>query len=389
MLRVDQPSAMVDQPVKVTVSGLAAGQDVTVRAQATDHSKLAWSSWARFAADPRGVVDLATATPRAGTYTGADPMGLIWSLQPPPGHDPRSADFDWYTKDPLPITLIAEVKGGRTASQRLVRRQVADGVARRPLREHGLVGALYTTAPRRPRPTVLVLGGSDGGLPEATAALLASHGYAALALAYFRAPGLPRELTNIPLEYFARAIAWLRDQPEAAGDRILVRGVSRGGELALLLGATYPAAVNGVIAVAPSEMVGPGLTADRRRADLPAWTLHGRPLPATSSIPVERIDGPVMLVAGGDDRLWPSRYSADTIATRLHDAHHRFPVRNLVYEGAGHLIVAPFWPTNLVESADDELLFGGSAAANARANADSWPRMLAFIAEFGAPGRRD
>jgi hypothetical protein len=160
---------------------------VTVRAQASDHAKLTWTSWARFTADDRGTVDLATAAPRAGTYTAADPMGLFWSLQPPTGHDPRTTDFDWSTKDPLPITLAAETNGGRRASRRLVRLQVANGVQRRPLREHGLVGALYTTTARHPRPTVLVPGGSEGGLHESRAALLASHGQAALALAPARA----------------------------------------------------------------------------------------------------------------------------------------------------------------------------------------------------------
>jgi hypothetical protein len=223
VLHVDRPTALVDQRLRITVSGLAEGLEVTVHAQATDHSNQDWSSWARFTAGGDGTVDLATAAPVAGTYAGADPMGLLWSLQPPSGRDPRTTDFDWYTKEPLPITLTARAEGGRTATQQLVRLRVAAGVRRGPLREHGLVGTLYTTTPRRPRPTVLVLGGSDGGVPESTAELLASHGYAALALGYFGAPGLPRELSGIPLEYFARAIAWLHEQPEAGGDQILVR----------------------------------------------------------------------------------------------------------------------------------------------------------------------
>jgi pimeloyl-ACP methyl ester carboxylesterase len=171
---------------------------------------------------------------------------------------------------------------------------------------------------------VLVLAGSEGGLHESTAALLASHGQALLALAYFRAPGLPRQLTGIPLEYFARAIAWLRTQPEADSDRILVAGHSRGGELALLLGATYPATVNGVIALVPSSKVEAGLTANGRETPESAWTQHGRPLPSMP-IPVERIDGPVLLVSGTDDRLWPSSDATDAITTRLHQARHRFP----------------------------------------------------------------
>jgi pimeloyl-ACP methyl ester carboxylesterase len=98
-------------------------------------------------------------------------------------------------------------------------------------------------------------------------------------------------------------------------------GHSRGGELALLLGATYPAAVNGLIALVPSSKVEAGLTADGQETSESAWTLHNRPLPSIP-IPVERIDGPVLLVSGTDDRLWPSSDATDAITTRLHQARH-------------------------------------------------------------------
>ena len=51
------------------------------------------------------------------------------------------------------------------------------------------------------RTAVLVFGGSEGGLATSLlAARFAADGYPALALAYFREPGLPQTLTNIPLE---------------------------------------------------------------------------------------------------------------------------------------------------------------------------------------------
>ena len=51
--------------------------------------------------------------------------------------------------------------------------------------------------------------------------------------------GLPPTLSNIPLEYFETAIEWLQHQPRLDGGRIAVSGTSRGGELSLLLGATF------------------------------------------------------------------------------------------------------------------------------------------------------
>jgi pimeloyl-ACP methyl ester carboxylesterase len=145
-----------------------------------------------------------------------------------------------------------------------------------------------------------------------TAVILASRGYAALALDYFGGQGLPDQLSQIPLEYFADALAWLQSHPVVDGERIGVIGHSRGGELALLLGATYHE-IKAVVSYAGSGVVfggypGPG----------PAWTLGGEAVPFAPSeldlspgrdrpavvpgpaeelvkaeIPVERINGPV------------------------------------------------------------------------------------------------
>jgi dipeptidyl aminopeptidase/acylaminoacyl peptidase len=70
------------------------------------------------------------------------------------------------------------------------------------------------------------------------AALLAGHGFAALALAYFYIGSLPDRLAGVPFEYFGGAIRWLQDQPLVRGDRLGVNGTSRGGELACSWGRT-------------------------------------------------------------------------------------------------------------------------------------------------------
>jgi dienelactone hydrolase len=258
---------------------------------------------------------------------------------------------------------------------------------------------------------VLVLAGSEGGLHESTAALLASHGQALLALAYFRAPGLPRQLTGIPLEYFARAIAWLRTQPEADSDRILVAGHSRGGELALLLGATYPSAFRVVVANVPSNVVWPGLSTDE---ETPSWTLNGKPVasvpahftaadrelssrerflkrmqdPAVltrAEIAVERIGGPVLLLSGKDDQLWPSELFATRVVERLRAHRFTHPVEHYSYENAGHGIARPFVPTSDVRQvrihpiSKRPVMAGGTPEGQARANEDAWAKLLAFL----------
>src|ERR687885_1057631 len=149
-----------------------------------------------------------------------------------------------------------------------------------PVEREDLVGTLFYPATPGPHPTVLVFGGSGGGLREGGAEALASEGFAALALAYFAIDPLPRDLVEIPLEYFERAIAWLKEQPAIDGDRIAAMGNSKGGELALLLGATYPEDVKAVVGYVPSGIVWQGVSFGPRLLNPgSSWTLGGRPWP--------------------------------------------------------------------------------------------------------------
>jgi dienelactone hydrolase len=70
------------------------------------------------------------------------------------------------------------------------------------IREQGIVAKLFLPNTGEPRPAVIVLSGSCGGFCEPVAQVLASKGYVTLALAYFNVDGLPKNLENIPLEYF-------------------------------------------------------------------------------------------------------------------------------------------------------------------------------------------
>jgi hypothetical protein len=85
------------------------------------------------------------------------------------------------------------------------------------VRENGLIATLFEPVQTGRYPGILVLGGSEGGLrtAEPRAALLASRGYTAMALAYFGVPYLPAQLFNIPVESLERGIEWLqaRDDP--------------------------------------------------------------------------------------------------------------------------------------------------------------------------------
>ena len=87
---------------------------------------------------------------------------------------------------------------------------------------------------------VIDLLGSHGGLVEYKAALLASNGFAAMALAYFNHDDLPKAIPDIELEYFLEAVKWLKNHPQVQPGGIGLLGISKGADIALLLTANCP-----------------------------------------------------------------------------------------------------------------------------------------------------
>ncbi|MBE2224708.1 MAG: acyl-CoA thioesterase/BAAT N-terminal domain-containing protein, partial [Anaerolineae bacterium] len=237
-LDVQPAKALSDEPVTIQASGLEPGQLITLTASMSDDYNRKWQSSATFIADDDGEVDVAAQAPITGTYTTVDPMGLFWSMLPV--YPIPSTDYNyfanWYTV-PRMVTVKAEVEGKQMATAYTERVRLNEDVNVTTLTEEGLVGYLFTPAAEGTYPALLILGGSGGGIDSAKAAMLASHGYVTLALDYFGEPPLPVELSEIPLEYFKTAIDWLQAQENVDADKIGVVGTSRGGELALLLGA--------------------------------------------------------------------------------------------------------------------------------------------------------
>jgi dienelactone hydrolase len=194
--------------------------------------------------------------------------------------------------------------------------------------------------------------------------------------------------------YFARALTWFGTQPNVDAHHIDVMGASRGSEAALLLGVYYPNLVAGVIATVPSNVAVCSPTCSG-----PAWTLNGQPLPYTHQfdnsaptdtpaavIPVERINGPILLVCGGSDHVWDSCDYARAITSRL-DANHD-PNRHLLLEepqaGHGIGILVPYQPgigtSPNVAGRPYAPTGGATLAANPLALAKTWPRVLTFLA---------
>ena len=427
---------LIDVPRQILVSGAAPGELILVASQ-TERAGVTWRSSAHFVADAAGHVDLTLAPAVTGDYSGISAMGLLWSQCP--DQEGQRALFHDDVAQPLVTTLQAhpvttEGNAAELATAPLVQRLCAAGVSRREIREDGLVGTLFLPAGGGPHPAVMILNGSGGGINEPRAALYASRGYAAFALAYFKAPGLSDYISNTPLEYFEGGLDWLRANIKPRDDFVAVAGQSRGGELALLLAATFPDKVSAVLAYVPSALVHSGQNAADPAVgrEGPTWLYNGEPLVhqwqdnryanwapfdegqpphrharamltamqdheavARARIRVEQIQGPVLLFSATDDGSWPSSIYCRMVIDKLAEVAHPHLYEWYNYQDAGHSVLFPYVPTTQTTYAHPVSgrisTAGGEPYANAAADRHAWQHAQVFLQHAVAayPSRKE
>ena len=416
--------ARIDEPVRVVVSGLRPASKLILRSVMRVDSATVIVASGTYFTDSKGVVNLERDASRSGTYSGIEPMGLFWSGRrvpldslaradiPPSGFDPPR---------PYSVVLTASVNDTVVARTVVTRRFGSANVIEEEVRSGDVVGRLFVPRGGRRPPVIIVLSGSEGGYESSAyrGRLLAAHGFAVFAQAYFRAPGLNDELASIPVERVQRGITWLRRRTDLSADRVAVIGTSRGTELALL-SAGLNREVSAVVVFGTSVTTGRGLTASGEPHREAAWTLGGQSLPAMqirpsaealaqfskpdpvrlrllfepalsdvqavahAAIPVEKIRADVLIVSGTDDQMGPADVAGDMLIERLVRAGHQGRRAHLKYPEAGHVISIPFTPTEL-RLTPWRFAVGGSVRGYARADADSWLQTLRFLRQSLAP----
>ncbi|MBT8487467.1 MAG: acyl-CoA thioesterase/BAAT N-terminal domain-containing protein [Gemmatimonadetes bacterium] len=400
---IDYPAESVaDQAVPIRVLGLRAGDTVTLRVESVDAQDVRWVARATFRADATGIVDTGLNAPEQGGYSGRKPAGLFSHALPADGDESRR--FATGGLAGVETFIHLEVDGVPRDSVSVVRHLVAPALRVSNVSEPAFRGRLFS--PESPRGGgVVVLGGSEGGFPDGLAALLAANGYVALSVPYFGVEDLPPELAEIPLETVVEAVAWLRGHPRTSG-RVALFGTSKGAEAALLASTLAPGPV-ALVAYAPSSVAWSCICSETLRS---SWTWRGESLPAvgpgaddsydpaggpirpavhylyrkrispgTGHIAIEQFDGPILLVAGEDDQLWPSHLMAQELMARRAEVRGHPLDRLHVYADAGHLIGKAFLPSGSTRIARGRLETGGSRQGNAAAQADAWPKVLAFL----------
>jgi len=409
-------SALLGIPVNVQAKGFNAGERIILRARSEDGNKITWESSALFIADRKGIVDIASRAPVSGDYSEVDPAGLFWSMKPQGLEKKDWRSYSFRSLDRMTVTLTAEKEGEVLATARVERllRLQESHLVRESVREEGLVATFFYPSEGGPYPAVINLGGSGGGLSEQREALLSSYGYAVLALAYFGIENLPPECIEIPIEYFEKAIRWLKVHKAVNPERIAVSGGSKGGELALLLGATFPE-IKAVVGIAPSALIWQGI-GQKSFEPRSSWSRNGQGLPfapfnliwadfqkllkgepiafrewynpenispdrlKAAAIEVEKINGPVLLISGSDDQMWPSEVFSEMVMKRLKECGHPYPDQHVCFEGAGHGFLLPYLPT-ATNQINRQFILGGNPRDDAHASIGAWKAILGFLNE--------
>lgn len=252
---------------------------------------------------------------------------------------------------------------------------------------------------------VLVLHGSYGPGTVERCRLLARSGLVALGLRWYGGEGQPPGICEIPMEPFTQALDLLRS---AGAERLCVLGLSKGAEAALWL-SVLDTRIDAVVALSPTSVTWPNLgpgTDGRSRPWRSSWTWQGEPLPfvpldeawepkssedglvslrgwyersrelypeqyETATIPAENTTAEVVLVAGGDDRTWPSLPAAQALRDRRATAG--LPTVLVERLAAGH---RPRLPGEGPVNPSTHLRYGGTDADDAALGAVAWPHIL-------------
>lgn len=409
---------LIGEEIRIKITDLPPKHEVKIHVRRKDDKNQLWYSSASYISDNHGLIDSNKSKSISGSYTGVEPIGLFYSMEIMSSDALPEKLTILPSQDPEKIFLYFDVEldGEIAAFKYLETVRMLPNVQHESLEKEGLVANFYHPDGEN-LPAVLVVSGSEGGIvtPDIVARILASKGYAALALAFFEMPGLPEILEEIPLDYVEKAVEWLSSHAMVNPEKIVMIGTSKGAELTLLFASLFPQ-IKGVVATSPSCTVFQGINQDPEAEPHSSWTYKSKPLTFVpfiynndflgqfssgypehleflplykaslenelavqkAAINVENIQGPVLLISSDDDQVWPSKEMSERIIKRLKSSKFSFKYKHLSFDGAGHLAGRPGympWPTPFYVK-------GGTPQINGNAQVKVWDAILKFLEEI-------
>ncbi|WP_017210345.1 acyl-CoA thioester hydrolase/BAAT C-terminal domain-containing protein [Clostridium beijerinckii] len=200
------------------------------------------------------------------------------------------------------------------------------------------------------KPLAVIMSGSRPGLPANISDDLLNYlkwNFNLLLLAYYGIGDLPKSLEMVPMEYFTKAINFIKEKHNVPDNKVIIIGQSKGGEAALVLTNYMKSAIT--IACVPSSYVFQGLPEDLFRIyeaqPKASWSFNNKELPyikfnideaamddaknnnfcrcheisieknfnPDAVINIDAYKGKVLLISSGNDSYWPSKNMCNTL----------------------------------------------------------------------------
>jgi dienelactone hydrolase len=294
-------------------------------------------------------------------------------------------------------------------------------VRKTPLGGQDVSGNLFIPRGSGPFPALIILGSQGGPPPDSFVAQFANKGYAALGLAYYKSYGLPDYNSNIPLEYFIKAINYLKGRSDNDPGRIGIVGDTFGGTAALLVASKNPD-LKGVASIMGSGVLFQSSdTGVYQTNSASPFTFEGKPLPFipidaprpsaqdlqtqyflkaflgslfrqpsavvdSATIDVSKIQGAIIMFAGLDDQFMGSSYLLGLSYNRLAKEGAASTYDLFIYNGVGHTLGINGLPNTpctsqiaFLPNLNIYFPMGGIPWLTTFAQSDSWSRLFEFL----------
>ncbi|XP_034033243.1 peroxisomal succinyl-coenzyme A thioesterase-like [Thalassophryne amazonica] len=407
-----QPSrVLVDEKLSILVQNLCPGSKVTLHALHQCEGGHNWEAFAHYVSDATGSISVVEEPSLGGTYLGVEPMGLLWSLRPVPGSLPELRLRKMNVQTPM-VFKISVYQSHQSegfmdqtplASVVVERWYMAPGVRRIPVTEERLTATLFLPPGPGPFPSVLDLWGGAGQLVELRAALLASHGFASMALDYLTCKITKETGKAVDNQYFETALKLLQRHPQVMESRIAMLGLSFGTAVTLKMAAYSEAVKLRCAVIISGSHVQP---VEGSVAELQDYFAKNRknsridvenkvilrdlqlPIPSDPSLKVDmgRLQCPLLVIVGEDDQNYPAAECAEDMKEMMEQAGNHHLLTVLSYPNTGHLIEPPYSPhfkSGIIRGVNSQeklaVLWGGETVAHCRAQDDAWRKSLAFL----------
>ncbi|MFA8300273.1 MAG: acyl-CoA thioester hydrolase/BAAT C-terminal domain-containing protein [Hyphomicrobiales bacterium] len=400
---------LAGQPFSIKISKWETNTRFKLHYIKKEDSDLLWYSVNEYKTNEAGDFNIKEDAPISGTYKVADELGIFWSAERHSTYDHIDLIEIYNIIDALhrnDIALILEFNGKIIWKKTFDYKHILNQENKEIVRFDNLIANLYFPDNRTMDKVVVFIGGTEAGInySDYLARIIGLNICPAISTAYFGSHNLPKELVNLPLEYFIKIIDYIKSNPKIKDHKIIMAGYSKGAEASLLT-AIACNLIDALVLWSPSSYVFQGISITNENSS--TWTWNKIPLNyipldykklsygntlrsiyeegiANCSnikecrIPVDELNCPILMFSGQDDLLWPSDHMANQIEQILTE-NNQDKTYNISFPKTGHLCCGTGYEEYESYFKHSSLPLGGTPYSSSMAARHSWEIFINFI----------